>query len=226
MAKVEWSESANPTKMLNWLRDNFKLSDRKQRLLSCACCRQVWSQLPKGSRWAVDVAEGYADELEDVPTLEEARRKAGAAHRAIGVYNNASSVTDAVWMLTRRHVSAGVQSVPDLVLLVTHFSLYDSPGGEKGVRRKQGIQRMVARTIIEIVGHAPHPPALDPSWRTPSVVNLADAIYLSKDFDGMLILGDALEEAGCTSDEVLQHCRGAGPHYRGCWLLDWILQKD
>ena len=32
-----------------------------------------------------------------------------------------------------------------------------------------------------------------------------------------------LEEAGCTGPEVLGHCRGPGPHVRGCWAVDHIL---
>jgi hypothetical protein len=41
----------------------------------------------------------------------------------------------------------------------------------------------------------------------------------------MPILCDALEEAGCTSVELLTHCRQPGGHVRGCWALDAILAK-
>ena len=37
------------------------------------------------------------------------------------------------------------------------------------------------------------------------------------------LLGDALEEGGCTDEEVLSHCREPGGHVRGCWLLDGLL---
>jgi hypothetical protein len=40
------------------------------------------------------------------------------------------------------------------------------------------------------------------------------------------ILADAMEEAGCTDAAILDHCRGPGPHARGCWLLDLILEKE
>jgi hypothetical protein len=42
----------------------------------------------------------------------------------------------------------------------------------------------------------------------------------------MPILGDALEEAGCTDADILAHLRSPGPHVRGCWILDLILGKQ
>jgi hypothetical protein len=43
--------------------------------------------------------------------------------------------------------------------------------------------------------------------------------------NGLLaVLGDALEEAGCTDQDILSHCRSAGEQVRGCWLLDMILR--
>jgi hypothetical protein len=41
----------------------------------------------------------------------------------------------------------------------------------------------------------------------------------------LAILADALEEAGCTSEEILGHLRGPGPHVRGCWVVDLCLGK-
>jgi hypothetical protein len=38
-------------------------------------------------------------------------------------------------------------------------------------------------------------------------------------------LADALQDAGCDSTEVLDHCLGAGPHVRGCWVVDLVLGK-
>jgi hypothetical protein len=34
----------------------------------------------------------------------------------------------------------------------------------------------------------------------------------------LAVLADALEEAGCQDQSILDHCRGPGPHVRGCWL--------
>ncbi|MBP3958436.1 hypothetical protein J8F10_24575 [Gemmata sp. G18] len=65
-----------------------------------------------------------------------------------------------------------------------------------------------------------------PSWRTSTAVALASQMYESRDFSAMPILADALQDAGCDSAEVLDHCRGLGPHVRGCWVVDLVLGKE
>jgi hypothetical protein len=51
-------------------------------------------------------------------------------------------------------------------------------------------------------------------------------MYDSRDFALMPILGDALQDAGCESADILDHCRGDGPHVRGCWVVDLVLGKS
>jgi hypothetical protein len=48
-------------------------------------------------------------------------------------------------------------------------------------------------------------------------------MYDEQDFTAMPILADALEDAGCTNEEVLAHCRGEGRHVRGCWVVDALV---
>jgi hypothetical protein len=58
---------------------------------------------------------------------------------------------------------------------------------------------------------------------------LAQSIYDSQevprgilDNARMAILADALEEAGCTDQGILTHCRQPGEHIRGCWVVDLV----
>jgi len=37
---------------------------------------------------------------------------------------------------------------------------------------------------------------------------------------------DALAEAGSSNQDILSHCRGPGPHVRGCWVVDLVLGKE
>jgi hypothetical protein len=56
-------------------------------------------------------------------------------------------------------------------------------------------------------------------------VALATQIYEGWDFSAMPILADALQDAGCDDANILDHCRGPGPHVRGCWVIDLVLGK-
>lgn len=70
------------------------------------------------------------------------------------------------------------------------------------------------------------PITLDPRWHSSTVVDLANAIYDQSAYDRMPILADALMDAGCDSDEIIQHCRGDGPHVHGCWVVGLLLDKE
>ncbi|WP_239465862.1 hypothetical protein [Gemmata sp. SH-PL17] len=65
-----------------------------------------------------------------------------------------------------------------------------------------------------------------PNWHTDTAVTLASQMYESRDFSAMPILADALQDAGCNDDRILDHCRGPGPHVRGCWVVDLLLGKE
>ncbi len=80
--------------------------------------------------------------------------------------------------------------------------------------------------IQDIFGNPFRPVAFDPSWHTSTAVALAQRMYDSRDFGVMPILGDALQDAGCDNDDILDHCRGDGPHVRGCWVVDLVLGKS
>ena len=76
-----------------------------------------------------------------------------------------------------------------------------------------------------MIGNPFRPVAVDPAWLTSNVVDLARTIYEDRCFERMPILSDALIDAGCNSDEILDHCKSPGPHVRGCWVVDLILGK-
>ncbi|MBA4189240.1 MAG: hypothetical protein C0467_14685 [Planctomycetaceae bacterium] len=76
-----------------------------------------------------------------------------------------------------------------------------------------------------LLGNPFHPLSVDPSWLTSDVVALARGIYEDRAFDRMPILADALQDAGCDNDDVLNHCRAERIHARGCWVVDLLLGK-
>jgi hypothetical protein len=98
MTEQEWLACTDPTPMLVFMRP--RTSDRKLRLLACACCRRIWSLLTSPlSRAAVEVAEQFADGLasERLAAFAEGAREAagwtntcGLVHGAIGTVMSAA----------------------------------------------------------------------------------------------------------------------------------------
>jgi hypothetical protein len=82
-----------------------------------------------------------------------------------------------------------------------------------------------ANVLRDIFGNPFRPATIFPEWRASTVHALAQQMYDSRDFSAMPILADALQDAGCDSEDVLNHCRVPGPHVRGCWVVDLVLGK-
>jgi hypothetical protein len=82
MTEAEWLACSDPQKMLTFLRDSNKLSERKTRLFAVACCRRIWHLLTdeEGGRETVEVAERYADGEADASTMYEANSAAWMVH--------------------------------------------------------------------------------------------------------------------------------------------------
>jgi hypothetical protein len=80
-----------------------------------------------------------------------------------------------------------------------------------------------AKTFVRFDGatiHRSRLRGLDASFRSGAIADLADRIAREKAFDDLPVLGDALEAAGCTDREMLDHCQHPGEHGDRCWVLD------
>jgi hypothetical protein len=71
------------------------------------------------------------------------------------------------------------------------------------------------------------------TWNGATVRRLAELAYAERQLPSghldptrLAVLADALEDAGCTDAELLWHLRSEGPHVRGCWPVDLILNKE
>jgi hypothetical protein len=212
MTAEEWDASRAPRKMFTHIRENT--NPRKLRLFTCACCRAVWDRLKnKECRRGVEVAERFADGEVSDRTRRDAQRRVSAVLDVRGKRDLLRLC--ASWALTKKdgwyaHFAAEVASHNTLCVV-------------KGPR----IQRTQADLLRCIFGNPLRDEVkFDKQWRTDTVVSLAKTMYDSRDFGAMPILADALQDAGCTDDRVLNHCRAPGAtHARGCWVVDAVLGK-
>jgi hypothetical protein len=184
-----------------------RLSNRQARLFACACCRLFWDRLTHPRyRDAVEVAELFADGRSDENEVRLALDRAVAVPRT-GDYDADPIISAACESLSAR---------PHLTAIVAWI-----------VRRSQRQSEDAARLIVAFRDIMPNPfmppPPLTPpvlAWNGGQVRKLAEGIYRQRDFEALPILADALEEAGCTDQALLNHCRSAGGHVLGCWAVD------
>jgi hypothetical protein len=83
--------------------------------------------------------------------------------------------------------------------------------------------------LREIVGTPFFPVTIDLSWlswQQETVRKIVESIDGDGTYQELPILADALEDAGCDDAEILAHCRSSGPHVRGCWVVDLLLDKQ
>jgi len=241
MTEAEWLKCTRPGAMLRFVRG--KSTDRKLRLFACACCRRVWDLLStEENRHAIEVAERFADGLasdDELATAEQntTRPAKDAAARHISNFPGAAGKA-AARMLGSRAYSR----------IYAAYAGQATTGAPQQVARELGLSAEAAKdprdAYIEAQAHEAAiqtdllrdligPLAFRPlrieqcwlDWNDGTVRRLGRGIYEDRACDRLPLLADALEEAGCTTPEILSHCRRQGIHVRGCWAIDLILGK-
>ncbi|HKB40624.1 MAG TPA: hypothetical protein VKD72_29630 [Gemmataceae bacterium] len=230
MTEAEWLTCTEPKPMLEFLGD--RASDRKFRLFGCACCRRLWDLLPSDlNRQAVQAIEEHPDTVSG-----ELYPEGVDSHPVLGEALVASSSREYEWGRDRAYwavkfLGRSFYKLTPLRGAVVVALQAAAVKGEGGTRAEAAAGQ--AALLRDIIGNPFRPVALDPAWRTPTVLALAQAAYDDRllpagtfDLDRLAVLSDALEDAGCDSADILSHLRGPGPHVRGCWVLDLLLGKE
>lgn len=253
MTETEWlRRDDSPEAMLidlysAWHNRQIVVPDRKLRFFSCACCRHVNKLVrDQGVDNVIHLIERHVDGL---ATNDELRMAGDAMEQ---VWNErleaASRTTPAkqVWLLAPDpslhlveaaayaagrtpgcHMTGGwygraMKAAMKCRLAVMFVS------AEFGKESKPVTDAEVAthrKLLHDCVGSPFRPVTLERAWRTPRVMDTAQAIYREQAFQHLPLLVEALEEAGCTTADIVNHGRHQGPHVRGCWLIDLVLQR-
>ena len=198
MTETEWLAATDPRPMLLLLKGIPKT--RKFRLFGVACVN-LCIDAADPFRQLAAVVEHYADdENPREPFLLRKYPHLGTEHviAAMALTNEKCDDMAAI------HIASWVWF----------------QSGAAGVLRGTKILR-------DIFGNPFRPVAFAPEWRTGTAASLARGMYESRDFSAMPILADALQDAGCDSDDILNHCRDASAtHVRGCWVVDLVLGNE
>jgi hypothetical protein len=243
MTEAEWLTATDPTPMLEYICKNT--SNRKLRLFATTCCRRIAHVISdENIRLIVDVSEKYADGMN--ASLDSEFHDSIFSDFHDYRENRQVTVAEAIALSAvsclRQDLKCSDAS-QDSAFVVGHLELarqnltkeeeertVNSQGAtvknaiiSRG--RKQELKEQ-ARLIRDIFGNPFRPVVVEPSWLTSTVLALTSQMYDSRDFSPMPILADALQDAGCDNEDILNHCRQPSEHVRGCWVVDLILGKS
>jgi hypothetical protein len=211
MTEEERLRCEHPGPMLNFLERAARR--RKVRLFACACCRRLWPSLASVLRKGLETSERHADGRASSEEMLAARL---AGYASLTTASAAAVLAMSGAGAAARYAAMALVGVP----------LVEA--------RRAAERKVQAGLLRDIFGPLLFREVkIDPLLLTKNdslIPKLARAAYdhralPSGAVDGahLLVLADALEEAGLTDAEVLGHLRSGGPHVRGCWAVDVVL---
>jgi hypothetical protein len=234
MTEDEWLKCTDWRKVFEIIEGN--VSNRKMRLFAVACCRSAWPLLAEDSRKAVEVAERFADGLATRNELQTVRELFRASeteypvdiihgHRYRPDIGGHTADEDAMW--AAKAAERGSAELVTWNSLGANGRDFTDVEFGKMMTDELNRRRCLRHDIVgplQLRSIAVNPTCL--MWNDSTIPKLAQAIYEERAFDRLPILADALEEAGCTNQDILNHCRHPGEHVRGCWVVDLVLGKE
>ncbi len=196
---------------------NNAQSERKLRLYGVALCRPFAHLLEGPARKALAIAEQF---VEGLATAEERAKVRRAAYRVLKRHEYGEAMHRMEYAVLNL---LNVRVWPGLRYTYGELASYFARYKQEQCQDWRQEANLLAEEILgpdnsELL-------AIPQVWRTSNVVSIASAIYQNKKFDDLPILADALEETGCDSSEILDHCRVSTLHVRGCWVIDLVLGK-
>ena len=232
MTEAEWNTSADPRPMLEFLKG--KATQRRLRLLACAYARRFSEALDVTDFQTLDIAEQFAD---GVASLAEVRMAKSHHSDSLAQPLGAWLVNGLMRAITHQRALSGVEQTIHFALhsVMTAADTADSnqpfkqrapPEVLSQLRNTAAKSELSVQADLVRCAFSPFRRLLfNPAWLTATVQSLAQTIYEERAFDRMPILGDALEESGCSNADILNHCRQPGEYAKGCWVVDLLLGK-
>lgn len=191
-------------------------SSRKRRLFSVACCRRVWHLLGE-----IKQTQAYLSLCEGLTSAEAYADGTGPHYEKVTLIRNEEN---------GRSYSEGCLDAQEAVWWAASLlTVIFAPGLCREASPHSDEEHAQSDILRDLIGNPFRPVTIEPAWlawNNATVPRLAASIYDDRAFDRMPVLADALEDAGCTNPDILEHCRGGGEHVRGCWVVDLLQGKE
>ena len=210
-------------------------------LFGCACVRRYWQLLSdERSHRAVEVAERFTDSQASEGALNEAYQGGEDVARVeflrLLPEANAESAAALVACPTRPYDSADAAAryiVSAISMIARNDQATSDPSAPERAwfqakEAEQAAQVGLVRCVFGNPFAAQQP--IDSAvlrWNDGTVLRIASGIYEERAFERLPVLADALLDAGCDDEAMLEHCRQQeGVHAKGCWVIDLLLGKS
>jgi hypothetical protein len=240
VTEAEWQSSTDFWPMHAHLWEVARHRPRKYRLVAYGICRRLYQNHPTEQiHHLLDQVEAYADD----PQARELVRV--TFEGTVDALGDEQSVLLAACDPSHPYDRYDSNEVARVVTFAQDRAYYrwlaehpepieDDEAWEAETRHLGDEAKAIgAQVLREVFGNPFRSVLFDRNWLTPAVLSLAWAAYDDRHQPGghlksdrLAILSDALVEAGCTDTDILGHLRSPGPHFRGCWPLDRLLEKE
>jgi hypothetical protein len=231
VTETEWLETGDPRRLLKHL--HGKVSTRKRRLFSVACCRRVRHLFDdRRSQDAIEVVERYAERRANGQELAVAAAGAAQANSqhdamAVGAVPAKTNVfpgrfwaARAAWWATNAHANVAAWKAARESSFAASMALASSDPSVSTADALRCERQSQCQLLRDIFGNpfCPLPP------RPEAVAPLAERIYAGE-WELMPIFGECLQEQGYWSEG--EHCLDPNnEHVKGCWVVDWVTGRE
>ncbi len=252
MTDAEWEASTDPATMFAALPvlmrcDNEQvgsgISDRKLRLWACACARWLGTSLSPIVRETIEFTEHLADgnplswemDPEGHAAWTSTPQGLDAMIRSLLTHQQARTVQAALL----RDVVGNPFHRPTLCGAAAKVAPWAAHCPECAALRTPTVQALAeaayqeqGRRCPECNGRGRRVVSCTFSGGTMDSYSCHSCHGTGRRENGtldperLLVLADALEEAGADCAAILEHLRGRGPHCRGCAVLDLLTGRD
>jgi hypothetical protein len=242
MTEVEWLVCDEVQPMLNVLCGITGVqrlaNERRSRLFGGACLRRVVSLFPIGSVGVCALIHRFATSELACQILDASDRFADGSATATELqwlqgmipapFEELISIHDreVKAMINAAYLALTSCPIEGILPVILHSMAAACTVAMSSQTTKDEATYQCA-LFREVFGNPFRPVTFNPEWRTSTVVALAQQMYESRNFSAMPILADALHDAGCDNEDILNHCRDPkATHVRGCWVVDLVLGKE
>jgi len=233
MTDLDWDAQRDPLVLLDHLfplrgLDSAEQQPRESRLFLIGCARLAWDRLPCVAQRLVELAEDRVDGHGPGYDLRyPARELAEELANCRGEPEDLDELERKLRALDsrfERRISQHPKFEAEEWGSLAHLVYFPFAGTTPNYRRIAK-EHLSLELLRDVFPNPFRPVNFLPEWLDRNVTGIARGMYASRDFSPMPLLADALQDAGCSNEHVVNHCRSPGPHIRGCWVIEGLLRK-